>query len=839
MRRLRRAILILLSYILAFAAAAGAASLVVNQDKVSGAVEFAGSSLPVVYVRTAGQLMNEMHGYVMEVDAGYYRDTLTAVGDSKTINLSLYEYGYDIISGSYELYNDRYDTLIESGECTEPELSSGMLQMQIVFDSTLRSNTEYCLRIMLCDSQESIINYYTRVRYGSDLKVGEKLQFVLDFNEATFDSDNGEELEHYLETDTAGSSNYSKVTLKSTTSEVTWGSLDPVRTGDISIRLKEINTETAAFTLFYTVESSAGNVTSKYEVEEYYRIRWTSDQIYLLDFERTMHENISDSEFGIENGTLRIGICDSDDVVYGMYGTQEQEYVYLQTDGKLWVLDSTGRIMTLIWTDEDEGHSCSRQYQTGIKVIYTDDVSGDIYFIVYGYMHSGVYEGYEGVTLYHFRQAEVMLEELMFIPYEKGFAQLEAGIESLAYMNDNGVAWLMIDDSVYSLDTASGRMSRSWTGLTSVNFRGSSSGFMAYTDGEDEYAGDHITVADLDTGRLTQIREEGYLVAPLGYIEGDFIYGLIDPGTAPRETDSGPRIPMSSIRIVDSDMNEVKTYESPGLYITGIGISDNYITIGLAAAADDNGHTYYTDAGSDYIVHNSGADRRVQLESVRDSVRGIQNWLRLDTEDTFDPVIQTVRYIEPGYDISKEYEGTGEIELKYYVYTKGRLAAVFDTVGEAVDYGNENAGTVMTSHKQILWQRAGRAYVWDLDIDSIEQADDDQNTVLIQTIASYEGWDIAEEIDDSIPLFEAMNRYLPAECIDLGGIEMTDVLHFVYRDRVVAGKISDDSYALIIAYDNQYVRLADPGDGRVYWMTWSSAKKLFEEYGNTFYSYID
>ena len=60
--------------------------------------------------------------------------------------------------------------------------------------------------------------------------------------------------------------------------------------------------------------------------------------------------------------------------------------------------------------------------------------------------------------------------------------------------------------------------------------------------------------------------------------------------------------------------------------------------------------------------------------------------------------------------------------MQYYVYTKGRMAASFNTIQEAVEYGNTYAGTIMTSHKQVLWQRAGRAYIWDLNIDSIDKA---------------------------------------------------------------------------------------------------------------------
>ena len=84
-----------------------------------------------------------------------------------------------------------------------------------------------------------------------------------------------------------------------------------------------------------------------------------------------------------------------------------------------------------------------------------------------------------------------------------------------------------------------------------------------------------------------------------------------------------------------------------------------------------------------------------------------------------------------------------------------------------------------------------------------------------------------------------MSDALPAETIDLTGLELTDVLHFVYRDRLVAVKISDSDYTLITAYDTNAVWLADPVTGEVSSMSQSAAETLFKQYGKVYYSYMD
>ena len=307
------------------------------------------------------------------------------------------------------------------------------------------------------------------------------------------------------------------------------------------------------------------------------------------------------------------------------------------------------------------------------------------------------------------------------------------------------------------------------------------------------------------------------MITPLGYAGEDLVYGLIDPDLVKEDSTGVIQAPVSEIHIVDGQLNDVKSYSKSGDYVMRLTISEGNISMKLAKAVSNGDYTDYEDDGEDYIIRNiEASDSTVYVDRLKDGTRGIQNWLYLGTSDSFVPITQIARYLDPGYDISKKYESSDNVEMQYYVYTKGRMAASFNTIQEAVEYGNTYAGTIMTSHKQVLWQRAGRAYIWDLNIDSIDKADSQTgiNQILINKIAGYEGWELKSEADDSQPLFAAMSDALPAETIDLTGLELTDVLHFVYRDRLVAVKISDSDYALITAYDTNAVWLADPVTGR-------------------------
>lgn len=843
MSRTKKILLTLLAYLTAFIAAVCVSSFVLNQGKVSGEQQRSSADLPLLYVRTGGELMNEMHGYTEPVDGGYYRDTLTPVGESKTINLSMDTYGHNISSVSFELYNDQYTDLIESGDCTDMEKVNAMVQMQLQFKNTLYSNREYCLHLMLKNDQDQVYHYYTRVRYGSDLKVAEKLKFVLDFNETTFNKDSADALSSYLEsTSSSSSSDKSLVTLYSSSDTVTWGSMAPYRTSEIAIRLKEINTETAAFTLSYTIESSAGDINTFYNVNEYYRLRWTDSKVYLLDFERRMAENIGLADITVSSGALRLGIGDASDIDYASYGTDQQQYTWVTGDQQLWLYDNTNRIMTKVYTEEDDNHNCGRQDEAGIKVVHADPETGDLYFIVYGYMHSGNYEGREGVMVYHFSHEDVLLEDLVFIPFNKGFEQMRSGLEELAYMNDDGTLYLLLEDTVYAIDVNMGKMDVAYKDLNSSNCTASGDGIFVMCDGGDENAGERLKIVDLNSGKERTIEGGDWRIVPLGYAGKDLIYGLIDPQMLTEDSSGVIRTPISEVHIMDENYNEVKTYQKSGDYVMRLTISDGNISMKLAKAVKNGNYTDYQDAGEDYIIRNiENDDQKIYVDKQKDSIRGQQNWLHLNTSDSFVPISQSARYLDPGYDISRKYEDTDQVEMQYYVYTKGRMDAAFATIQEAVDYGTTYAGTIMTSHKQVIWQKAGRAYIWDLNIDSIDKTSNTQsmNSILIKTIADYEGWELNGTIDDAEPLFAAMTAVLPAESIDLSGLKLDDVLHFVYRDRVVAVKLSNNNYGLITAYDNDYVWIADPAKGEVYSMTQTAAEKLFEQNGKVYYSYMD
>ena len=841
MNRFRKPFILVLSYLLMFLCAAGVTAYTMNRGKVSGSIQESTSSLPVVYVRAGGQLINEMHGYLTPVDAGYYRDILTPVGESRTINLSATQGRSKIVSARYELYDEQNVNLLEQGEVSEESRADNIYQMQIVLGTVLHSNTEYCMRVILKDDQEQEIYYYSRLHYGEDLKISEKIKFVLDFNDATFDKNRISAVADYLRETSLDNSDFSIMTMDSSAQAVTWGSLEPARTSDVHICVKEINTYYATIALSYTIESAADDMTTQYDVCENYRVMTSEEGNYMLDFKRYLTEVPDLNALQLSSGQLRLGIAGNGTFEAVSYGTQEQNYICISSDERLMVYDVTSGIVTSVYDGRDEAVNKWAGCGQAVKVIGNDPETGDLYFVVYGYMHSGNYEGREGVLLYHFVHADARLEALMFLSYDKGLQQLAGGIEKLAYLADDGMIYLMIEDSIYRIDPELFRIDTAWEGIADNQFAVSDNGLLVMTENAQtgSPAGDSLKITDLNTGTERRLEGKDRKIVPFGFVGEDLVYGLADPALIAMDSSGTIQTPVSELIIADKDLKEIRSYDPGNKYITDVAINGKTVVLTLSEKKSASGYTDYLDSGIDYIMRNEAEDENaVTIDRITDGVRGVQNWLNLHIWDSMELILQTARNLDPEYDISKEYSLSGQLPVRYYVFAGGQLDAEFSSLKAAVSHARNTYGTVMTSHKQTVWLSDGSAYYWSLPVNHVTAASGNSlNQAVLQTILQYEGWEQTAAVDNSVPLFAAMTASLPAETVNLTGLNLEDVVQFIYRDRLVIARTGDNAYSIITAYQSDSITMIDLEDGTMNVTGWSDAEELFRANGNVFYSY--
>ena len=118
-----------------------------------------------------------------------------------------------------------------------------------------------------------------------------------------------ENLAMYLESNREGdNSSFARVDIHSSWNQVTWGDLAVEKISEAVVDIKEMMPQTASFQIHYQVEIPYEGRREKYLVTEYYRVRYTTDRMYLLDFEREMNQIFDEKKNVYNSNKISLGI---------------------------------------------------------------------------------------------------------------------------------------------------------------------------------------------------------------------------------------------------------------------------------------------------------------------------------------------------------------------------------------------------------------------------------------------------------------------------------------------------------------------------------------------------
>lgn len=843
MSKSKRSLFIIFIYLAAFAGTIFIASAIINRGNIVTTEEVKEPSIPIVYVKAGDYLVNEMHGYRTAIDSGYLRESVTPMSGSSSLDIRIHESGTSVSSLRYELRDVTNTRLIEEGTGTTLEKVQSEKQTKVSFNTGLDVGKEYCLTLVLDDGSDSEIYYYTRVKLGGNLRVSEKLKFVQDFSEMTLDKDNAEDLGQYLEPSSdKDNTDFTDVNIHSSFEAVTWGDLEPTRVGDTAIRIKEINTETASIQLLYEIRAEGEEKTEYYYVTEFYRIRWTEDTVYLLDYVRNVDEKAQEGIFTIEDNMFKLGIVDRDKLDLNVYGTQERPYVSFVMDGQLWMYDVADNIMNhVFWFGDEDGNSVCKGYnQHGIKVLRSDD-NGDLYFAVYGYMRTGSNEGETGILVYKFTKADNTIDEILHVPTAKCYDLLNQDLESLAVMNHEDIIYFQLDSTIYAIDYKNKSAEAKWDRLDSTSYGISGDNkIFAIANQVTDKGISQLDVTNLDTGETREIKEEGKIIIALGFFEGDLIYGLA-PADQVYTNEEGTLVtPMDTLRIVDADLNIIKEYTSGGDYIMSVSVDGDIINMILGQVRQDGDFKTYDETGTDYIVGNKAPeDTFIGMATIVDDRKLTETYITLPDTDQTEPILQRSRTLVPAYDKTVDIEIMPPEKTRYYVYIAGKYTGMYTEAANAVRDASDNGGTVLNSNKQVVWQRGEKPLSYFMAITELEaSASSDQvKQAVLQTIMKYENIPGTPNIEGDTSLYKGMEENLGLEVVNLTGVSLEDVLYFVYKDCIVVAKTGTDNYVLLIGYNSNSVTIGNLADGTISSLGYDEAENLFNQAGNTFYSY--
>ncbi len=836
MKNARMKLILAGAYILTFIAALAATCFIQNFGVTGGSADAEWSRLPELYISYDGSVLNRMDAYVQEIDCGYLRESVSVMEDTGQMHIGINANGHTVLDIRYRITDAANTYTVEEGALSPAADGSGLYVLAL--NTPLVSGKEYCLTLILTDDGTQQYYYYTRILYGEDYRLSDKLQFVWDFNQNTMDPDMSAVIKNYLETSGLNdNTSFTNIDIYSSADAVMWGGLTPSVTGSISTNIKAMSVDAATIQLLYKVQiyEDAQNY-KQYYVNEYYTIQLDNDVWHLKDFHRSMNE-IPGSTFDVSQGMLRLGVVPEASLGWLSETTDTGDAAVFVQDGRLWYYDVPNNMMTCVFDmDSTQTDRYSGDYPYGIKALDID-ADGTLYFIVYGYMTGGVHSGENGIAVYVYDLEQNTLQEQAFIPSDRGYEVLKMDVDKLAFMNDEHQLYLCLNDIVYRIDYVSGQAREVIEQLDINNYKLSADGtILAMPNAPEPENATQIQVYYLDSSDTKTISESGKVVRLLGFFRNDIVYGTADPSLVYVDSVGSQIVPMDKIYIADRQLNVVREYAAEGKYIMDVRMESATLNITLATQTVQDGKTVYQLEDGDYLVNNEAPDTsELTLTTVYDDTMRNELYMQLPSAVYEAPLGRSAIIRDSGESVF-EIEAPQDTAEKYYLYTGEGLFGDYTTLVDAVEACTQPTGLIVSESKAVVWQKSIRSEEYRIDFNSIAKGDIIPSVV--QAICSYAEGNSAPSVDPDMTLIEALRVNLKEHtAVSLRGLSLEDVLYFVYSDRPVVAQLREGEFVIIVGYNDFYLQIADPTTGQISDWNYEVYKEIFEDEGNIFLSY--
>lgn len=813
-----------------------------NHNNEDMTTEMEEAKLPVISLYQNDTEMNRLHGYVNEMNAAYMRDTITPIPKDRLLPIVIQTYETPVDAISYEIRSLDASRLIANAEVASYKEEQGKIHAELEIQNLLEKGTEYLLILRLESGSQSIC-YYTRI-IEQESHVEECIDFVLDFHDKTFNKETTGSLATYMEKTTGDNSTLHYVSLNSSLKQLGWADFEGERLAKPIPSVKEITDTYNVIVLDYVVTRVGDNGESEYyNVEEYYRVRYTTNRIYLLNFERVMEQIFRGESCQPYEQYLPLGIR-SGEVEYRT--NESATAVAFVQEGELWSYHMQANTLAKVFSfrgyegiDERENYG-----EHDIKIAGVDE-TGSVDYLVYGYMNRGVHEGEVGLAVYHYDSVSNTNEEQVFIASDKSYQMLKAELGQLMYVNEAGELFLMMNGTVYGVELGTRNVREVVNNLQEGAYAVSNSGrYIAWCEAKKGMGGSVIRVMDLSDMVTTEISaENGTLVKPLGFMEEDFVYGIARESDIFADAVGSVAFPMYQVKIVDvtqEALTELKIYEKTGYYVDGVQIEGSAMYLERMRKSG----TDYVPAEGDMIMN-----RESEAGGAAEIATAVSEEKQTEVLLKFQEVLneKTPKLLTPKETILLE-ERMASLPQKgdagnYYVYVKGEIVASTENVAEAVKLANETMGVVIDSDQRYIWKRARKTAQPRLsDIAaSTEDALAGSIAQCMNVMLQKEGLNMNVQAlleSGETPKSVLRNTLKERTVLDLTGCSTDEILYYVGLGTPVFAMTGNDSAVLVVGYDSTGVLLYEPGTDATVRKTLAEVDALFANAGNVFFAYL-
>ena len=768
-----------------------------------------------MYVELGGVRMNPMFGYTSEMNPARLRRGLVPVEVNRKVRVSYRPYGATVRSVSYEVSAPDSGRVLENAVIGNFVEEEGYYTAEFVLSEPIRMNREYPIRFTI-DTGTGKCNYYTRLISRSDTFAEEYLAFVCNFAEGCLKENAVDELGVYLEpnpnlTDTS----LAKVDIHSQTSRIFWGNLKPTIVGKVVPTITEINASTGSLTNEYTIQTEGDNGKKEYyRVKEFYRLRYTTSRIRLLDFSRTTEQVFTGEKGAIVADGISLGVYPKS----GQYmANADVHAVAFVASGSLWEYSETSSKLIRVFSFEMEDLTDPRGANNDhvIRILKVAE-SGDVDFIVSGYMNRGPHEGRAGVSVCHFECESDSVRELSFFETDMDGERLEADLAKLCAVSAGGDICIYVDGNILKISADGTTCETLLSGVRRDCLASSTGGILAVMEEMEPNATTNIRIRNLFTGQERLITApKGSYVKIFGYLGENLLYGRAQKKDIEVQPAGGVIFGMDSIFTETFEGNSIKNYSPKDVYVTDVEVEEARVVLHRAVKEDGK----YKAIADDSIVSNvEQPEKRVVLSRSTSTRQGVVSTLKLPSAArSLSPTVTgfKIRPVKSAEGLRTESSNPCPL---YYVYGNGHLISVETDPARSVQMAYTGVGTVLDLGGAYVYERGSLAAKYELANEDLQQAflSGEINAKKLQEMVG----------DDVVVL-------------DLSGCTLEQVLYEVAQGRPVVTQRKDGSTAVIVGYDSYNTKLYKFEDGSHYYFGMQDSTADFAAGGNAFVTYIE
>lgn len=813
-------------------------------------VEMQQARLPIVILKSQGYSMNLLHGYSSNLSDELFRENVTPIDAGKELGICINEYETPIIRLKYEIRDVETGELLENNSISALNQEDGVKNARISLSCAMENGKEYTAKITLTSQQGRKVYYYTRLKYyEGETNINKKMDFVQSIHEAAFKKEEGwKQLAIYMEPE-AGRDNtsLSRVTIHSSLGQMTWGKMEPVIVSEIVPQITEYTIETGSVVYEYFVKADAGSGKEElFRVRECFRVRYNTEQIYLLDYERTMEARFDMDLVSINQSEFKIGISDINNI--DVISSADNARLAFVRQGELWYYNMAEnkavRVFTFLSDKNEEDYIRSSFDQHSIRVTNMAD-NGEMDFLVYGYMNRGDYEGKVGIILYHFYPEELRIKELAYIPVDIPYQRLRESLDNFGYVNSMGDFYFSIDGVIYQYNTVSRRLDKLAENIRENNFisvQGKEGHYIVWLDEQEPGKAKSMNFLDLDT------EEKNTFEAPLGCgitlfvsIDENVVFGYSRDEDLINTIYGGIVVPCYEICIADKDCRILKTYSDNGCYVTRVTAGDNVLELERIEKRTDG--IGYKEVRGDNIINNVINDEDgVHISTRLTEKAEKEHYLSLPSgfEMVEKPKNMSTKNTVITEDTTLRVTPEKSTADEYYVYAYGEIKGIFSEISDAVLVADDCMGNVVWNGN-VLWERGSKAIlanIPDIEVQGVPEGSD-SISACISILLKNEGITIpSQEIyRQNKSICDILSQNFD-NVYNLTGCGLEEVLYYVGKNCPVIAVDSHNEGVLITGYDSIYLHVIDPLKGEKENIRRDEAAKKYEREGNVFVGYL-